>query len=275
MIILKVLWIQDASEEKLSEDELISLLKNAWRQGVLDKDESKIHNNVFSFWDQTAKSMITHRNTVEWVDIGDSQDDIFKKIQDSVHSKFVVVDGSLDNVVWILKIRSFLESQNTENFSLKEIISKPLIFPENTSAIQILNTFKKKKEYMAIVVDEFGGTEWIITLHDLMEVIVGNLPDEDEEVEWNIVKWSLGEYLIGGRTLIYEINQYFQENVIEDRSNEYTTLSWYIMNEFGRLPKTGEKIQNENGYQFEVVDMDWVKIDKIIMTKIVEKETDV
>ncbi len=108
-----------------------------------------------------------------------------------------------------------------------------------------------------------------------MEVIVGNLPDEDEEVEWNIVKWSLGEYLIGGRTLIYEINQYFQENVIEDSSNEYTTLSWYIMNEFGRLPKTGEKIQNENGYQFEVVDMDWVKIDKIIMTKIVEKETDV
>jgi putative hemolysin len=274
MIILKVLWIQDIAEEKLSEEELISLLKNAWKQGILDKDESKIHNNVFSFWDQTAKSMITHRNKVEWVDINDSQEAIFKKIQDSVHSKFIVADSSLDNVIWILKIRSFLESQNTANFSLKQIISEPIIFPENTSAIQILNTFKRKKEYMAIVVDEFGGTEWIITLHDLMEVIVGNLPDEDEEVEWNIVKGSLGEYLIGGRTLIYEINQYFQENVIEDSSSEYTTLSWYIMNEFGRLPKTWEKIQNENGYQFEVVDMDWVKIDKIIMTKIIEKETE-
>ncbi len=273
MIILKVLWIKDAWEEKLSEEELISLLKNAWKQWVLDKEESTLHHNVFSFWDQTAKSMITHRNLIEWVDINDSREEIFKKIQESVHSKFVVADGTLDNVVGILKIREFLESQHTAEFDLRKILSKPIVITENTSAIAILNTFKRKKEYIAIVVDEFGGTEWIITLHDLMEVIVGNLPDEDEETEGNIVKWSGSQYLINGRTLVYEINQFFQEDVIEDKNTEYTTLSGYIMNAFERLPKTGEKFQNENNYEFEVVDMDGVRIDKIIMKKIVESES--
>lgn len=272
IIILKVLWIKIINEEKLSEEELIWLLKNAWKQWVFDKDEGRLHHNLFSFWDQTAKSIITHRNKIEWVDIRDTQTTIFKKIQDSVHSQFVVIDGSLDKIVGILKIKDFLGNHNIEDFSLEWIISKPIIIHENMTAIQILNIFKKKKEYLAVVIDEFGGTEWIITLHDLIEVIVGDLPDEDEEIDWNIVKLSEWQYLIGGRTLVYEINQYFQENVIEESSHEYTTLSGYIMNQHGRLPKTGEKIINENHYEFGIVDMDWVKIDKVIMKKIIETD---
>lgn len=275
MIILKVLWVKDIWEEKLSEEELISLLKNAWKQWVLDKDESTIHHNVFSFWDQTAKSMITHRNLVEWIDINDSKEEIFKKIQDSSHSQFVVADGTLDAVLGILKIREFLENQNQAKFDLNKIITQAIVITENTPAIQILNTFKRKKEYIAIVVDEFGGTEWIITLHDLMEVIVGDLPDEDEETEGNIVKWSNDQYLVNGRTLVYEVNQFFQENVIEDKNTDYTTLSGYIMNEFERLPKTGEKFQSESGYEFEVVDMDGVRIDKVIIKKIIVDSTDI
>lgn len=271
-IILKVLWIKDVREEKVSQEELISLLKNAWKQGVLQKEESTIHHNVFSFWDQTAKSIITHRNQVEWIDIRSTKEEIFKKIQNSVHSKFVVANDTLDKVVWILNIRDFLENFKTSDFDFEKILTKPIIVTENTSAIQILNTFKKKKEYIAVVIDEFGGTEGIITLHDLMEVIVGDLPDEDEEREGNIVKSSGGQYIIGGRTLIYEINQYFQEEVIEDKNIEYTTLSGYIMNTLGRLPKTGEKFQNENNYEFEVVDMDWVKIDKVLVMKKFEKK---
>jgi putative hemolysin len=266
-IILKILQIKDVWEEKLSEEELISLLKNAGKQGILNKDESKLHHNVFSFWDQTAKSIITHRNKVKWIDIKDSKEDIFKKIQDSIHSKFLVADTTLDNIVWVLKIRDFLENLNKDPFDLKKMLTKAIIVTENTSAIQILNTFKRKKDYIAVVVDEFGGTEWIITLHDLMEVIVGDLPDEDEEIEWNVVKVSDWQYLINGRTLVYEINQYFQEEVIEDNSVEYTTLSGYIMNTLKRLPKTGEKFQNEYNFEFEVVDIDWVRIDKVLVKK--------
>lgn len=272
-LILKVLRVEDASEEKISEEELIWLLKNAGKQWVLDKDESKIHHNIFSFWDQVAKSIFTHRNEVEWVDINDSNEEIFKKIKESVHSKFIVADGSLDRVIGIMRLRDFLENHNKSDFQVKGIISTAIFIPEQTSAIHILNTFKKKKEYIAVVVDEFGGTEGIITLHDLMEVIVWDLPDEDEETEWNIIKNGENKYFLSGKTLIYEINQYFQEEVIEDNNHEYTTLSGYIMNHFGRLPKTGEKIHHENNYELEVIDMDGVKIDKVLIRKIWEVES--
>ncbi len=268
LITLKGIWIKDATEERLSEEELLWLLKNAWKQWVLGKDASAMHNNVFSFGEQVAKSIITHRNKVEWIDINDSKEEIFNKIKESVHSKFVVADGSLDSIVWVIQIRDFLENQNKTDFSVRSIVSKPIFIPEQASAITILNTFKKKKQYIGIVIDEFGGTEWIITLHDLIEVIVWNLPEENEEIEWNILKDWKNTYLLNWKTLIYEVNQYFQEEVIEDNNHEYTTLSWYMMHYFGRLPKTGEKVVQSNNYELEIIDIDWIKIDKILIRKI-------
>lgn len=268
MVIVRIFGIKSNQEERLSEDELIALLKNAGKQWVLDKEETKIHNNVFLFWEQTAKSMITHRNKIEWIDIHSTPDEIFQTIEKSVHSKFIVTDGSLDTVVWILKIRDFLENQNNPDFSLPSIISKPIIISEHTPAIQILNTFKKKKEYIAVIVDELGGTEGIITLHDLMEVIVGNLPDEDEESEWAIIKRNEMEYFMGGKILIYEINQFFQEEAIQDNSHEYTTISGYIMHKLGRLPKTWEIVPGEKNYEFEILDIDGIRIDKVLARKV-------
>lgn len=265
-LILRLFRIEESGEEKISEEELIAHIKNARRQGVLDKDESSFHHNVFAFSDQIAKSIITHRNEIDWVDIHDTKEVIFKKIQKSVHSRFVVADESLDTTVGILKIKDFLEHFQEKEFHLKKILTKPIIVSENTSAIQILNIFKKRKEYLAIVIDEHGGTEGIITLHDLIEIIVWDLPDEDEENIGNITPSQEGKFLINGKTLIYEINQYFQEEVIPENTSEYTTLSGYLMYRLERLPRTGEVVENE-GYHFEVIDMDGIRIDKVSMAK--------
>lgn len=264
-LILGLLGVRDTWEEKISEEELIAHLKTARKQWVLDKDESSFHHNVFAFSDQSAQSIITHRSDIDWVDISDSKEVIFKKIQKSVHSRFVVADESLDTVVGILKVKDFLEHYHEKDFSLRKNLTKPLSVALTTPAIQILNTFKKKKEYIAIVKDEHGGTEGIITLHDLIEIIVWDLPDEDEESEGNIIV-SRDGHLISGKTLIYEINQYFQETVIEEDTAEYTTLSGYIMHRLERLPRTGEVISTEN-HDFEVVDMDAMRIDKVLLTK--------
>jgi putative hemolysin len=267
-LILKTLNIRGEIEEKISEEELIALLKTAKKQWVIDKEEGEIHNNIFSFSSQTARGILTHRNDVEWIDIHDTPNQVFKKIKNSVHSKFVVADGSLDTIVGILRLRDFLENQTRKNFDLHDIIMKPIIVTIHTPAIKILNTFKKRKEYIAIVKDEFWGTEGIVTLHDLIEVIIGDLPDEDEEMEANIMKRGKDEYLINGKTLIYEINQYFQEEIIQERKNDYTTLSGYMMDTFSRLPKTGEKMKWQNDYEFEIIDMDLLKIDKVLIRKI-------
>jgi putative hemolysin len=119
---------------------------------------------------------------------------------------------------------------------------------------------------MAIVVDEYGSTKGIITLHDLIEAIVGDLPDENEKEELSIRKRDDNSYLIDGRTLIFELNKYFQKEIIEDNISHYTTISGFVLSKLQSMPSTGDKVTYEN-IIFEIIDMDGVRIDKVLMTK--------
>lgn len=264
-IILKIFGIKDNEGEKVSEEELMFMLKTAGKQGIIENQESQVHNNLFSFTDQTAKSLMTHSSEVEWVNLLNSKEEIFNQIKESVHSKFVVAEGSLDNVKGIITIREFLEHHTQPDFSLEKILHDPIYLAQNTPAFNILNLFKGKKQYIGVVIDEFGSIKGIITLHDLFEAIVGNLPDEDEE-EHSIIKRSDGTYLIDGRTLIYELNQYFQREVIEDNIEHYTTISGFILDQLKSIPAAGDQLLHEN-IILEIMDMDGVRIDKVLMTQ--------
>jgi putative hemolysin len=266
-LILKLFGIVENEGEKVSEDELRFMLKNARKQGVLEKEESEVHHNLFSFTDQTAKSLMTHSSELEWINIDLSIDTIFNKLKESVHSKFIVGKGSIDNVLGVITIKDFLEHFKKKDFDLKQIIQPPIFLVQNTPAFKILNTFKSKKQYIAIVVDEFGTTRGIVTLHDLTEAIVGDLPDEDENDDLNIIKRNDNTYLIDGRTLIFELNQYFQKEIIEDNINQYTTVSGFLLDKLQNMPNTGDKVSYEN-YEFEIIDMDGLRIDKLLMTKL-------
>lgn len=264
-LILKALGIKQNESEKVSEDELRFMLKTAHKQGVLEKEESEVHHNLFSFTDQTAKSLMTHSSEVEWIDSNDPVETILLKLKESVHSKFVVCNGSLDNVLGVINIKDFWEHAKQPNFSLYSIIKQPIFILQNTIAFRILNIFKNKKQYIAVVTDEFGETKGIITLHDLTEAIVGNLPDEDETDEPNIFKRDNNTYLIDGRTLIYELNQFFQREIIEDNVSDYTTISGFFLTKLESMPQVGDKINHYN-CEFEIMDMDGVRIDKLLLT---------
>jgi putative hemolysin len=121
-----------------------------------------------------------------------------------------------------------------------------------------------KKQYIGIVLDEYGGVKGIVTLHDLIEAIVGDLPDEDESDELNIIKRADNSYLINGKTLIFELNQYFQQEIIQDNISKYTTISGFLLEHLGTIPNTGATLKHKN-YEFEIVDMDGNRIDKILM----------
>jgi putative hemolysin len=271
-LILKLFGIVENEGEKVSEDELRFMLKNARKQGVLEKEESEVHHNLFSFTDQTAKSLMTHSSEVEWINSELPIDAIFNKLKESVHSKFIVGEGAIDKVLGVITIKDFLEHFNKDGFELNQIIQPPIFLVQNTPAFKILNVFKSKKQYIAIVVDEFGSTRGIVTLHDLTEAIVGDLPDEDEKDELNIIKRDDHSYLIDGRTLIYELNQYFQKEIIEDNINQYTTISGFVLNQLQTMPNTGDKVNYEN-YEFEIIDMDGLRIDKLLMTKKVDNNS--
>lgn len=264
-IILKVFGVEANASEKVSEDELRFMLKAAGKQGVLEKEETDVHHNLFSFTDQTAKSLMTHVSMVEWIDLRDSLETITIQLKESGHSKFIVGDGSQDKIIGVIHIKSFLENYEQVGFKIQDIMLEPIIIFENTPAFKILNIFKSKKQYIAIVMDEFGSTKGVVTLHDLTEAIVGDLPEADEPDDQYIVKRDDGSFLIDGRTLIYELNQFFQQEIIEDNISTYTTISGFILHKKESLPNVGEKIYHEN-MVIEIMDLDGNRIDKVLLT---------
>jgi len=270
-IIVKIFGIKENESDRVSEEELRFMLKTAGKQGVLETEESQVHENLFFFTDQNAKSLMTHSSDVEWINSKQQKELIFDQLKESVHSKFVVSEGNIDNIKGVITIKEFLENFGREDFVLEDILHAPIFVTESTPAFKVLNLFKVSKQYIGIVVDEFGGVKGIITLHDLIEAIVGDLPDEDETDELNIIKRSDGTYLLDGKTSIYELNQYFQQEIVEDNISQYTTVSGFFLDHLKAMPVAGDKIVHDR-FEFEIVDMDNLRIDKIMMTEMPLKE---
>jgi putative hemolysin len=263
-LILKLFGVKENDSDHMSEEELKFMLFNAGKQGVLETDESQVHQNLFYFTDQTAKSLMTHNSEVEWIDINLSIDEIFEQLLKSMRSKFIVCDGQMSNIKGVITIKDFFENYKTPGFKLQDILEDPIYIIQNTPAFKILSLFKSKKQYIGTVIDEYGGVVGIITLHDLIEAIVGDLPDEDELDELDITKRDDGSYLINGKTLIFELNQYFQKEIIEDNISQYTTIAGFMLEHLKAIPVAGNNFEYEN-YYFEIMDVDGLRIDKILM----------
>lgn len=264
-LILKTFGVEVIDTEKVSEEELRFMLKTAGKQGVLENEESQAMQNLLSFTDQTAKSLMTHSSLVEWINYNWNKEQIFDKIKESVHSRFIVADGTLDNPKGLISIKDVLENYYREDFSLDQILTRPIYVMQNMPAFKVLNLFKSRKQYIGVVVDEFGSVRGIITLHDLVEAIVGDLPDEGEVPENHIIKRDDISYLLNGRTLIFELNQYFSKEIIEDKVKSYSTVSGFMIDQLKAMPHAGDVVRYDH-LEFEIIDMDGIRIDQVLMT---------
>lgn len=262
--ILKIFRIKGDQSDHLSEDELKYLLHTAEKQGVLELEETRVHQNLFYFTDQTAKSLMTDRSKVEWIDLQTPTTEISAFLANSVHSKFIVCEGKIDKIIGIITAKTFLENYQKENFNLSMILEKPIQIKHSTSSFKILNLFKKSKQYLAIVKDPTDTFIGIVTLHDLIEAIVGHLPEYDEDLSNNIIKRNDGTFLINGSTLIFELNQYFQKDLTGENIPEYTTVEGFLKITLKDTPKVGSILIYDQNI-FEIVDMDGPRIDKILM----------
>jgi putative hemolysin len=268
-LILKILGTKESNSDHVSEEELKFLILNAGKSGVLESEESEIHQNIFSFSDQTAKSLMKHSSEVEWVNIKKSKEEIFNKIIEFSHSKIIVSEGSLENVKGYIRVKDFLEKYNQPTFSIDDILEEPLFIAQNTPSLKIINSFRQTKQHFGFVIDEYGGLLGIITLHDLIEGIVGDLPDEEDDENEKITKREDGTYLIDGRTPLYEFNKYFNKEIIEFNHSQYTTIAGFVMDQLKAMPKAGDSFTYDN-YKFEIMDIDGRRIDKVLL-EIIEK----
>ena len=256
-------------EDVVSEMELRAMLKTASNEGIIDVEENIIHEQVFYFSDKRAKHLMTHRTDVEWVNISKNRDEIISDLLKTRHSKILACRKRIDDFAGIISMRDFLiRLNNGEEFAIEELISEPIIVPNTVRAQKVLENFKNSYKFMAVVVDEYGSLEGIITIHDIFENLVGNVPEETdiESTEPLIFIREDNSALVSGDAPIEILTQYDEEFVVDFDKIDYSTVAGFVFACINKIPSIGDKF-NYNNLTFEIVDIDVNKIDKVLVTR--------
>ncbi|MCU0319435.1 MAG: hemolysin family protein [Flavobacteriales bacterium] len=264
-LLMKLVPVTEDTSDRLSSEELRAIIRTANSQGILDAHESEAHQNLFRFSAQRARTLMTPRAQVEWVDSTLPFAAVVEQVRGSLRSKFPVCRGNLDELEGTLSARDLLELADEEGAQLQQVIVPPIIVPENAEAFDILRLFKRNKQYIALVVDEHGQFEGVVTLHDLTEAIVGDLPDEDEVDQGNVVQRADGSWLVDGQVLIGDLNHRLGRVIMDEEETSYATVAGYFLGKLERIPTPGDRIQ-EDHFLGEVMDMDGQRIDKVLIT---------
>jgi putative hemolysin len=266
----KLLGIRSQNEQ-LTEAELRQMLKTASREGVIEKYQNIIHEKVFYFSDKKARHIMTHRIEVEWIDLTKPAKLIRQEIMKSRHSILVCGSGSLDNFEGVLHLRDyFLALASSENAAIRDLLVQPLIVPENMDANNVLEQLKKSKKHFCIVVNEYGSFEGIITLHDIMENIIGDIPGEDENYEPDIFVRDDKSYLVSGDASVEVLDGILDNFMTDYEKIDYSTVAGFVLFNIKKIPRVGDKFEIGK-YIIEIVDIDGKRIDKILIR---EKESD-
>lgn len=256
-------------DDVVSEMELRAMLKTASHEGIIDVEENIIHEQVFYFSDKRAKHLMTHRTDVEWVDISKSREEIISDLLKTKHSKILACRKRIDEFAGIISMKDFLiRLNNDEDFAIEELISEPIIVPNTVRAQKVLENFKNSYKFMAVVVDEYGSLEGIITIHDIFENLVGNVPEETdiESTEPLIFIREDNSALVSGDAPIEILTQYDEEFVVDFDKIDYSTVAGFVFACINKIPSIGDKF-NYNNLTFEIVDIDVNKIDKVLVTR--------
>ncbi len=265
-MIIRLLNIKQ-SENSVTEEEIKSLIQEGTTGGVFEEIEQEIVHNVFQLGDRKVTSLMTNRQEIVWLDIEDSVEENKAKIFESRHSIYPVCRDTVDDVVGLIYVKDLIATDLEEQLgNLANVVREPVYLPESNRAYQALEKFKEQKVYYGIIVDEYGGMLGVVTLHDIMDALVGDISEENEE-DSEIVKREDGSFLIDAQIPFDDFIQYFDINIQEADRREFAgfnTLGGFVLHILEDIPKTGERFKWKH-FDFEVVDMDRSRIDKLLV----------
>ena len=264
--ILKLLRIKNRKQVPISEEEIRLLVSEGAKAGVVELGEKDILERTLGLGDKKVSTLMTPRNEVVWFDIDNKDRQIRNKLVRDPHPYFPVCKNSIDKVIGVVRAEDLLADYVVDGkFDLKKDVLKPLFIPTNMNALNVLDLFKRSGIHMAIVVDEYGNIEGIVSLTDILEAIVGDIPAVDELDESEITKRDDGSYFIDALVSIDEFKEFFSiKKMPGERSGSYETLAGFVVYKFGKIPTTGDRLVWEE-YTFEVADMDGNRVDKILL----------
>ncbi|MFC4817476.1 hemolysin family protein [Flavobacterium sp. GCM10023249] len=265
--ILNVFKIKPTADGKVTEEEIKAIIKEGTEGGEVQEIEQDIVERVFHIGDRKVNSLMTHRKSVVYLSLEDGLQETKAKVLDELHSVYPVCDDNLDNITGVVLLKDLFSSFEKGKFDLKAITKEPVYFIEHTSAYKALEIFKKTKVHYAFVTDEYGVLQGIITLNDILEALVGDAAEFYEE-EFQLIAREDGTWLVDGHYSLHDFLTYFDmDELINDY--EVTTVSGLIMTELSYIPKVGEKLI-WNKMELEVIDMDGIKIDKVLVRSLKE-----
>ncbi len=266
--VLHALHVRDATEPVITEDEIKLLLTQGAKAGVFAKTDPMLVEGVFRLDDRRAEMVMTRRPEIIGIDLSDPVEENLKKIIQSGRSHFPVHEGDLDTIVGMIAVRDVLAGLVAkETPDIRAAVTKPLIIPGSTSVLAILDLFKKTGVHVALVTDEYGSIEGIITLHDILESIVGVVRSAGEPAERPVVVREDGSWLISGDAPLDELKKYLPVlSFPGEEKGQFRTIAGLVLYLFERIPKTGEYAES-GGLRYEVVDMNGNRIDKVLVSR--------
>lgn len=248
----------------VTEEEIKSMIHDSTEGGEIQEVEQDIVDRVFSLGDRDISSLMTHRTEFEWLDVDDVLSSIKEKLARKIHYIYPVADKTLDKIVGVVYLKDLFKNTDN-NKTIKDIMRQPQYLHESVSVYDALETFKENKIHYALIIDEFGMVEGMVTMNDILESLVGNSSEfETEDDEDEFMERADGTFLIGGQYSFYDFLSHFDmEDVYQD--NNYNTISGLLFSKIGVIPKEGEKIEWDK-FVFEIVDMDSTRIDKVLVS---------
>jgi putative hemolysin len=270
---IKVFNIDITREPAITEEELKGYIQEGRQTGVFDEAEQTMVDGVFRFSDRRVDAIMTPHTELDWIDLDDDHDTIVKELMESSYSRLPVAHGDLDRSMGYVNTKDLLgvDIHNPE-FNLEDYVRQPLFFPGNMQAVKAFEQFRETGIHHALVLDEYGGVEGFVTLYDILESIVGDIPLDEFDTDQDAIQRSDGTWLFDGLIPIDELKEILHvDELPEENQAGFQTLSGFVMNQMGRIPKTGQLFEWDH-WRFEVVDMDGRRVDRVLVTDISAEE---
>ncbi len=273
-VLLKLMGVSTSNEPDITEDEIKAMIRQGADSGVFEEVEHDMVQRVLRLGDRTIKTLMTPRTDICWLDVEEPLEDSLQEVLESTHSRFPVGRGSLDDCLGVVRVRNLLSAKiSGQAINLEELMQPPLFVAESTRALSVLEQFKRSGIHIALVTDEFGGVEGLVTLNDLMEGIVGDLPSVDDEEEPLVVTREDGSWLVDAGLDLDAFTELVDHDIFGiDQEGRYHTLAGFVMHVLERIPREADHFEWQ-GYRFEVMDMDGKRVDKLLVSPIPKRQT--
>ena len=258
---MRLLGLNKSGENKITEEEIKAIIQEGTEDGEIQEVEQDIVEKVFNLGDRKIGSIMTHRSDLIWLEIGESAESIRNKVKENVYTVYPVAHDELDHIEGVVYLKDLFSHLDEPDFKLADILRPAQFFPENQSVYNTLEHLKSDHIKYGLVTDEFGSIQGIVTLKDIVDVLLGEITESHDEPE--IIRRDDGSLLVDGQCSFYEFLEYIDMECLYPEY-DYNTISGLILHLLEHIPHTGEKI-SWHELEFEIVDMDGARIDKILV----------